>query len=71
MKEKHYKIIVSLIGMAVLLLIAIATKPPKIETKIVEIEKEKIVTIEKESACCKRIFRNAKEKGYRLFSVSP
>ena len=48
MKEKHYKIIVSLIGMAVLLLIAIATKPPKIETKIVEIEKEKIIEVEKE-----------------------
>lgn len=48
MKEKHYKIITSLIGMIILLLIMVATKPPKIETRIVEIEKEKIVTVEKE-----------------------
>lgn len=50
MKERHYKIIVSLIGMIILLSIVIATKPSKIKTEIVEVEKERIVEIEKEPA---------------------
>ena len=48
MKERHYKIIVSLIGVVIVLSIIIATKPPKIETEIIEVEKERIVEVEKE-----------------------
>lgn len=48
MKQIQYKIIAALIGCIILLILIMATQPPKIETKIVEVEKEKIVTVEKE-----------------------
>lgn len=51
-KHTYLKIISSLIGIIILLLIYIDVKPPKIKTveilKEVEVEKEKIVTVEKE-----------------------
>jgi spore germination cell wall hydrolase CwlJ-like protein len=51
-KETYLKIIASLIGMIILLALYIDIQPPKIETievvKEVEVEKEKIVTVEKE-----------------------
>lgn len=50
MKQTHYRIIAALVGCIILLVIIMASQPPKIETQIVEIEKEKIVTVEKESA---------------------
>jgi spore germination cell wall hydrolase CwlJ-like protein len=51
-KETYLKVIASLIGMIILLVLYIDIQPPKIETveivKEVEVEKEKIVTVEKE-----------------------
>lgn len=53
-KETYLKIIASLMGALVLLILYISVQPPKIQTKEVEVikevevEKEKIVTIEKE-----------------------
>lgn len=53
-KQTYLKVISSLIGIIILLLIYMSVKPPKIEMvevekeKIVEIEKEKIVEIERE-----------------------
>ena len=51
-KQTYLKVIVSLIGMIILLVLYIDIQPPKIETveviKEVEVEKEKIVTVEKE-----------------------
>lgn len=50
MKQTHYRIVAAIVGCIILLVIVMASQPPKIETQIVEIEKEKIVTVEKESA---------------------
>jgi spore germination cell wall hydrolase CwlJ-like protein len=51
-KETYLKVIASLIGMIILLVLYIDIQPSKIETveviKEVEVEKEKIVTVEKE-----------------------
>lgn len=47
-KNSYLKTIVSLIGIITLLLIYISVKPPKIETIEIEVEKEKVVTVEKE-----------------------
>lgn len=45
-KQTYLKVISSLIGIIIFLLIYMSVKPPKIET--VEVEKEKIVEVEKE-----------------------
>lgn len=51
-KETYLKIIASLIGMIILLILFMDTQPPKIETievvKEVEVVKEKIIEVEKE-----------------------
>lgn len=53
-KETYLKVIASLMGALVLLILYISVQPPKIQTKEVEVikeievEKEKIVTVEKE-----------------------
>ena len=47
MKQTYYRIITTLLGCIILLIIIMATKPPKIETQTIEVEKEKIVTVEK------------------------
>ncbi len=51
-KQTYLKIIASLIGMVILLILYIDVRPPKIETvevvKEIEVEKEKIVEVEKE-----------------------
>ena len=53
-KETYLKVIASLIGMIILLILYISVQPPKIQTKEVEVikeievEKEKIVAVEKE-----------------------
>ena len=53
-KETYLKIIASLMGALVLLILYISVQPPKIQTKEVEVikevevEKEKIITVEKE-----------------------
>ena len=50
-KMGYYKVITSLVGIILLLILFIAIKPPKVETKeiIKEIEKEIIVEVEKQS----------------------
>lgn len=48
-KETYLKIIASLMGAIMLLILYISVQPPKIQVKEVEIEKEKIVTVEVES----------------------
>lgn len=47
-KNSYLKTIASLIGIIILLLIYMSIKPPKIKTVEVEVETEKIVTVEKE-----------------------
>lgn len=47
-ENSYLKTIVSLIGIIILLLIYMSIKPPKIKTVEVEVEKEKIITVEKE-----------------------
>lgn len=48
MNERHYKIIASLVGVILLLIICIVTIPPRTEIQEVEVVKEKIVEVEKE-----------------------
>ena len=47
-KEIYLKVIASLMGAIMLLILYISVQPPKIQVKEVEVEKEKIVTVEKE-----------------------
>lgn len=48
MIERHYKIIASLVGIILLLIICIAAISTKTEIKEVEVVKEKVITVEKE-----------------------
>ena len=66
MKERHYRIIVSLIGIIILLSMIIATKPSKIETQIVEVETEKIIEVEKEPSYIYNISSVEREMMARL-----
>lgn len=45
---KNYKIIYTLMGVIILLILILITKPPKIKTETVEVIKEKIVEVEVE-----------------------
>ena len=47
-KMGYYKVITSLVGIILLLITCIVLIPPRVEIKEVEVEKEKIVEIEKE-----------------------
>ena len=47
-KFKYYKVITSLVGIILLLILCIIITPPKVETKEVEVVKKVYVEIEKE-----------------------
>lgn len=67
-KMGYYKVITSLVGVALLLILFIAIRPPRIEIKeiIKEIEKEVIVEVEKQSAYVYSITSTEREMLARL-----
>lgn len=65
-KFKYYKIITSLIGIILLLILCMIIIPPKVEIKEVEVEREIIVEIEKEPAFAYNITSEEREMLARL-----
>lgn len=67
-KMGYYKVITSLVGVILLLILFIAIRPPRIETKevIKEIEKELVVEVVKEPTCAYNITSVEREMLARL-----
>ena len=65
-KFKYYKVIASLIGIILLLILCIIIMPPKVETKEVKVEKKVIVEVEKEPTYAYRITSEEREMLARL-----
>ena len=65
-KFKYYKVITSLVGIILLLILCIIITPPKVEIKEVEVEKKVIVEIEKEPTFIYNITSEEREMLARL-----
>lgn len=65
-KFKYYKVITSLVGIILLLILCIIIIPPQIEIREVEVEKRVIVEIEKEPTYAYRITSEEREMLARL-----